>query len=376
MLGLKGNVSGVKRSRSIDGLRGVMALLIVTFHTDEAYGSHYFSTGYLAVEFFFILSGFLLMRGLSNIPEIRADISVIPARIFMHKWKHFFALNLLCVLILHTWYFYQNSGQSFSFYFTSLFDRMGEIFFLQCSGLPLNLVNWPAWYLSALLLGSYILSALYCMNRKVFQFLTPMLAVTIYACLIRTAGSVGTWYIVFAGFVNSGLLRGLAGLSLGCTLYSAFCLMSFACVKESLSRRQASFLNIIELLSLGVLARLLIRWFPSGNDIWALPCFCLVILLAFFDLGIIARILKTKCFVFLGSISFEIYLSHWFLLQIVKKYLIHIPFFIMWPALLVAVICYAALLFYVVEPLFRKAGRFATQYFNFRELPTNREIEV
>ena len=49
----------------LDGLRGVAAVIVVAFHLFETYskGPAYqiLNHGYLAVDFFFVLSGFVLM---------------------------------------------------------------------------------------------------------------------------------------------------------------------------------------------------------------------------------------------------------------------------------------------------------------------------
>jgi peptidoglycan/LPS O-acetylase OafA/YrhL len=44
----------------LDGMRGVAALIVMQRHTGEAFGTRIFSGGYLAVDFFFALSGFVL----------------------------------------------------------------------------------------------------------------------------------------------------------------------------------------------------------------------------------------------------------------------------------------------------------------------------
>ncbi|MDD4761009.1 MAG: acyltransferase, partial [Bacteroidaceae bacterium] len=48
----------------LDGLRGVAALLVVWYHVFEGFATtpldQYFNHGYLAVDFFFILSGFVI----------------------------------------------------------------------------------------------------------------------------------------------------------------------------------------------------------------------------------------------------------------------------------------------------------------------------
>ena len=52
------------RYEILDGLRGVAALLVVLFHCFETYipqlGTQVINHGYLAVDFFFVLSGFVI----------------------------------------------------------------------------------------------------------------------------------------------------------------------------------------------------------------------------------------------------------------------------------------------------------------------------
>ena len=48
----------------LDGLRGVAALVVICYHIGEDFATncltHYFNHGYLAVDFFFMLSGFVI----------------------------------------------------------------------------------------------------------------------------------------------------------------------------------------------------------------------------------------------------------------------------------------------------------------------------
>lgn len=55
------------RVKSVDGLRGVLALIIALFHFGQNYGiGNTFHRGWMAVEVFFLLSGFLLTNKLEN----------------------------------------------------------------------------------------------------------------------------------------------------------------------------------------------------------------------------------------------------------------------------------------------------------------------
>ncbi len=56
------------RYEILDGLRGIAALMVVLFHIFETYSKgpaeQIINHGYLAVDFFFVLSGFVLAWGL------------------------------------------------------------------------------------------------------------------------------------------------------------------------------------------------------------------------------------------------------------------------------------------------------------------------
>ena len=52
------------RYEILDGLRGVAAVMVVAFHVFEAHATNhldqFMNHGYLAVDFFFLLSGFVI----------------------------------------------------------------------------------------------------------------------------------------------------------------------------------------------------------------------------------------------------------------------------------------------------------------------------
>jgi peptidoglycan/LPS O-acetylase OafA/YrhL len=54
------NPQAVGRFTLLDALRGIAALVVVQFHLHELFGRLIFPHGYLAVDFFFMLSGFVL----------------------------------------------------------------------------------------------------------------------------------------------------------------------------------------------------------------------------------------------------------------------------------------------------------------------------
>ena len=355
----KSGSSQLKRNSSIDGWRGIMAMLIISLHFDWQYGYPNFKTCYLAVEFFFILSGFFLMKQLSSLEEDEIDIAKVPSSILFSKFRRFFTLNLFCILILHTWFFLMNGGQSLMEYCNSFFDRVGEIFFLQCSGLSLQLLNLPAWYLSALLFGCYLLAVLFCMNRKVFQYLiAPAFICFTYAFISQTVGTLDIWSSAAFGFLSYGLIRGVGGLCTGCLLYSLYRFIGQRISANSiLPKRKRNLFVFLDLINLVILFKLLIRRNPSQNDFLVIPCFCLIILFASLHQGLSSKIASLRPFVLLGKISLELYLCHWFILQIDEKFFTGLPYGINLILFFSLSILFAAILFHAIEPLFKNVGR-------------------
>lgn len=56
----------MKRIYALDGLRGIAAIAVMLFHIGQSYASPLMASGYLAVDLFFILSGFILAKRYSQ----------------------------------------------------------------------------------------------------------------------------------------------------------------------------------------------------------------------------------------------------------------------------------------------------------------------
>ena len=90
-----------RRFEALDGWRGVCAMMVVLFHLNA--GAHVYAltrNGYAAVDFFFVLSGFVLMSGFSGKLESRAAFSRFAARRFTRLYPlHLATLAVLIGLV-------------------------------------------------------------------------------------------------------------------------------------------------------------------------------------------------------------------------------------------------------------------------------------
>ncbi|HSU19545.1 MAG TPA: acyltransferase family protein, partial [Acidobacteriaceae bacterium] len=87
-------VLGTHKFETLDALRGIAALAVVEYHA-TALSAHAFRHGYLAVDFFFVLSGFVLSYAYGDrLAEGWSTASFMKAR-FIRLWP----LNTLGLLL-------------------------------------------------------------------------------------------------------------------------------------------------------------------------------------------------------------------------------------------------------------------------------------
>lgn len=81
-------------------------------------------------------------------------------------------------------------------------------------------VNGPTWYISAMMLSMLILYPIACAKKRDFStIIAPLIVIFLYGYIIRTHGNYSVIEPKEGGFIYYGLLRGLAGISLGCISY-------------------------------------------------------------------------------------------------------------------------------------------------------------
>lgn len=132
---------------SLSLLKILCTLLIIVHHTEYFYGV--LNRGYIAVEFFFVVSGYLMIRK----HELQSDLTTLQytkARIRRLFPEYLFALAavvivralILCDSPYKHWY-----------------SPMVEMVMLQNVGIPLphESANYPCWYLSVLFYGSILI---------------------------------------------------------------------------------------------------------------------------------------------------------------------------------------------------------------------------
>jgi peptidoglycan/LPS O-acetylase OafA/YrhL len=312
---------------ALAGARAVPPLLIVLYHYSE--GHHYSGVrlldlvatrGYLWVEFFFALSGFILTHVYgARVRELWTKagyLGFLKARLVRLYPLHLFLLLLLLLLVIGTRLAGHFGGYPsiYDSVYHPMVDAKGFVLslFLVQGWNTLNYLTWNgvAWFVSVefalCLLFSLFLKA---QAGSVWRGFA-LLAAGIAGMMALLAGSRHGLDLTF----HNGVLRGLADFSIGAGLAVLF---RHAGVIAALP---AWVHSLAQAAMLALLAYVFtqIGWSHTRNDLYiALTMQAFIFVLAF-DKGWLAELLKLRGPQILGDWSYAIYLGQTFWLQYMR----------------------------------------------------------
>ncbi len=225
----------IKRNGEIDFLRFLFAMIIVFYHFNASFQLGFFVNGYIGVEFFFIVSGFLMAKHVERNGPGRKDLAFIADETWRYIIKkvgtfYCYYLSVIFLQVIVRFILIRHDG------ITTIFNRfLGSIptFSLTFAGLNMDsaaLSVGNTWYLSAMLIAIFILFP-FLLRHYHFsvKILFPLIALFVTGYLYGTNHSISNW-IGWSGLVYFGVLRATAEMALGGSL---FCLSSYLTEKNS-----------------------------------------------------------------------------------------------------------------------------------------------
>ncbi|MBA2590324.1 MAG: acyltransferase [Alphaproteobacteria bacterium] len=303
---------------ALAGARAFPPLMVVMFHFSE--GHHYSgwrpldflaTRGYLWVEFFFVLSGFILTHAywprLNELLRRSGYLAFLRARLIRLYPLHLFMLLLLLAMVISLRALAAHGG------YMSIFDaRYHQDVSIKGFWLSLFLVqawnsmgsltwNGVSWFVSvefALCLMFPALLWLGCGKLwRGFALIAAGLAGLVALLLTSKHGLDITFH--------NGVLRGLADFSIGVGMAALFRRI------KSRDRLPEWVHSLLQILLLSLLGYVVMHtgWSHTSMDIFTvLPLMVLVFALAF-DRGLVARALQTHLPQVMGEWSYAIYLG-------------------------------------------------------------------
>jgi peptidoglycan/LPS O-acetylase OafA/YrhL len=279
----------MRHLQSLTPLRGLAALAVLLFHLtrggDDTSVPAFFLRGYLGVDLFFVLSGFVLTHvyhaSLLSDASWRSAGAFFWARVARIYPVHLFVTGLLVA----------SAG-------TQGFSRLEVLdnFLLILVPWPVHAINPPSWSLSAewyaYLLFPFAIAWLWRCNQWIAAAACFALLVGLD---ILIAGSFGTLHEIGVGW--GALARALPEFAVGVMTYRAFRDPAAARLWHS----DATFLAVAAALALAL------EFVPNDGVIVAL--FPLLLLVAVSNAGVAARLLNAWPLRSMGDISYSVYLG-------------------------------------------------------------------
>lgn len=229
------------RNSYIDFIKFVFAIIIVMFHVSPS--THVFEGGRIAVEGFFMISGYLMLLSLNRQKPSDNKVGQATLSFLYHKWVGllpYLIASLVCAYCIDMLLF----KTDFKAHLAKMPLLLFELFPTQVEGFRGVYYLGISWYISSMFLA---LAILYPLCKKygsdfTFIFAVP-LTMVLYGSLSYKFGHLATCSDWLTPFINSGMIRGLAGCLLGCLLYEFSKLFSTC----QFSKHKRQVLHFIEL---------------------------------------------------------------------------------------------------------------------------------
>ncbi len=299
------------RFDALDGWRGVFALVVVLYHfmtllESPLKGWRWLQSGYLMVDVFFVLSGFVIAHAYADRLRSPQDVGIFMLRRFFRVWP-LHALVLLGLLLLETvkWYMVSRTGVSASNEaFAGMYSWDGlaaSVFLVHALGLfDAPVWNVPSWSISTEFYTYLVFALLVCVAGAAWLVRLSMVIVT-GILLFLLQQNLKSMDIT----VDQGFLRCVMGFFTGVLAYRA---------ATWLSLRRPGWSSWISALQLpALIAVMFFLWLVNNGPLglYAPLVFLPFIIVFARDEGLLARLMTTPVMAFLGRISYSVYLVHY-----------------------------------------------------------------
>lgn len=299
-------VERMKKNKSIEFYRFMLSLPILLMHigSSTALMGTKFSKGGNAVECFFVLSGFLLAYSLiedDGMHAIRSSTKKLKRQI-----THIFPYYYICLATTFAckFYYYKDycdfSVEEWGHFFNNFFIEL-----LCLSGLSYRTfhVNGPAWYVSALLMATFVVSLVYLLLKKIcgkkYKYFWMIGVILCFFIYLMTDANFSSKYL---------LVRSVINISLGVAFFEIFDL-----IKNKEVIVPCWFVDILEVATLIAV----ISCFIPGVNIdsrYIAIFFGILVIIQFSQKTHLSKILDNDISGFLGEISLPIYLGQMFII--------------------------------------------------------------
>jgi peptidoglycan/LPS O-acetylase OafA/YrhL len=309
------------RYEALDGMRGIAVLLVVLFHVswpNHITPNRFVENGYLMVDLFFILSGFVISVSHSREPVSASQVgNFLCRRLFRIYPLHLAVLAAFVgVELIKLWAWHHGSMAPSRMPFSgnnSIAMLLASIFLIHSLGLFGELGwNGPSWYMSCLF-AAYVLFAVgafsIALRNRVTFYTAIILALSGYVVLALSRQSLNITY-------DFGMVRCACGFFLGMAVYK----LSSQYEGLLAALQSSPWLSWIEATTVAALV-LVMSLAAEWQVVLVIPVFILAVVVFQSDCGLVSNLLKSRIARFLSRISYSVYMIQMFVLVVTSMVL-------------------------------------------------------
>lgn len=306
-----------KKIQSVDILRLFFSFMVVLWHSRylNKCSEHQLLLSDHAVEFFFLLSGYLMARHTEK--PLQGTLGRDTWAFLKRKIGSFylvfliaFVMNVIIRIIINK---ITISRLSFSFF-------LWDLLLLRETGLqgPFNTGTTigSSWYLMAMILAMAILYPL--LRKKTDFFLhviAPLASILIYGWFSETHGNL-YYTLQFENGISLGTLRAIADISMGCFCYTLCSKLKDRKIQESVPVK--TLITICELCCLCAVVYFS-RCYSAGQTDFLCVVFIMIILVGEFgELSFLNRFCLLVKTGWIREFSLSLFISHFICITVVN----------------------------------------------------------
>lgn len=328
------------RFDSLDSLRGLAALTVALFHFCSGWA------GYLAVDFFLVLSGFVLSHG-----YLYKDRSVTFKEFLSHRLARLYPLHIF-TLVIFILIFLLVNGEFPRSKDGALFTLFQNLTLTQNVGFNPNglTYNKPSWSISVELWINIVFFLFITKSTKTWMLILG--SIIGFLSIYLGTGHLDTHYNNYVELFNSGLIRGMSSFLLGIVSYRLYIF-----TKEVGKIREI--LNVAEWVCVGLVIFVVFSRDSKTSEIdFFAPMFFMFSVSVFaFQEGYLSKYLRK--FSYLGEISYSVYLNQLTLLILAKYFQkeLDLPFIVVLGGYIASLLIYSHFTYQYIEKPLRAKGR-------------------
>lgn len=299
-----------QKNGKIEMLRFLFSVIIMLFHSSniEGFSDRLFKTGAFAVEFFFIVSGFLMVASVDKQMSTQRERLPLGRESFLFMKKKIVSIypevfvSWLTSVVVYVMATDKGAKETIDLFIKSL----GDVLLIKSSGLSVSSINPVVWYISSMLI---VMAVLYPLLRKykdmMLHIVLPLGAVLAFGYLRQTAGTLRNpdqWL----GLFTRGLPRAFAEIAIGAVCYPV-CQKLMNTKLTTLGK----FLCTAVEWSIYLLMLLFMHFGKSSaRDYFYVFILAVAVMITFSGQTLDAKWYNNKLCYWLGKFSLSIYLSH------------------------------------------------------------------